>query len=202
MLNGAITDMKKFIMFVICIISIFTINGVCVNAKEPEKTTCTLYFGNAKQTYTEGYVIDGEDYYRIDSIFSINYGRPDTEQVNVRFNEEENCIEAYYTKFTSVPAKNIMTATPMFQVYEVKKPESGTEQVFWATHDLETGEKNAYVTKDPFIYMRDKIYKPHMETIKVKTVDGNYKNIVRYAIYKSYYYKIDDLVEILKCTLD
>ena len=194
--------MKRLFLFLICVIGVFSINTAIASAKEPDKTPRTLYINNYDHSFDNGYVIDGEDYYRINDIFFANYGRPEAEQISVRFNEQENCIEAYYTKYSSVPTENIMVATPTVQVFEVKENSQWGVSTYWSIRDLETGEIEAHVTKDPFVYMRDKIFSPRKETVKVKTVDGEYKTITRYAIYKSYYYKITDLTDLIKCSLD
>lgn len=193
--------MKKIIPILLCIISILSINTISASAKEPDKTTCTLYLNNSKHS-TVGYVIDGETYYKMNDISSVNYGRADEKRINVRFNEADNCIEAYYSAEVSVPFQNIVTTDPIFLVYEGTRNNYGFEETYWSTHDIETGEKTAIVTANPYVNQRDKIYRPRKGEVNIKTIDGESYSIVRYAIDKSFYYNLNDLAKLFNCAVE
>lgn len=186
--------MKKIVVLLICVVSIFSM-CLTADAKEPDKSTAKVYF-NSSDGIISGYRIDGKDYYRIrDALHQFNIYQ--SEKLNIRWNSAEERIETYYDEnFIDITTPEALGKGPSFRVYEIKQTNPwGYEDVYWATEDTETGERNAYVKRDPYIYNRDRIYRPTEYPVNLFTIDGEAISTKRYDINGEYFYYIGDLAE-------
>lgn len=170
----------------------FSANVLSVGAKEPDKADVKVFF-NAYYPKIEGYTIDGRYYYKIEDFWDgINKCTP-TDKPSIRKNEETGKYEIYLTTiYAFVNPEELVKTEPSFRVYPYKDRMNGDRTV-WATEDTETGERNAYLTKDPYVYMRDRIFRPNESSVNITSLNGEEMTFKRYEINGEYFYDIEQL---------
>ena len=183
--------MKKILLTFMCFLMLAAAGAMCANAKEPDKTTVKVGF-NSYFPGIEGYIIDGKNYYKIKDVWDGINGCLMVNKFAIRKNEQTNKYEVYTAEvFGSIYAEELISTEASFRVYPYKEQTYG--KTVWATEDLETGERNAYVTKDPYVYMRDRIFRPNEGSVNITSVTGKEMTLKRYEINGDYFYNIEDI---------